>query len=201
MPANNSPHLVEPGDRFERLVVIEFSHNDKRHRRHYIVKCDCGNTKTVQGTLLRSGNTRSCGCLARDAKKAKTLPENRGVVNQIILQYKRHAKSRGIEFFLTYKEVDELVRKPCEYCGDVGGNVKKTKNYKEGFRYNGIDRVDSSGQYTSNNVVPCCAICNRAKRDMPRAAFLEWVDRVAKHQAAFASQWGEDLTHNVEVRG
>ena len=189
MPANNAPHLVAPGDRFERLVVIEFSHNDKRHRRHYIVKCDCGNTKTVQGTLLRSGNTRSCGCLARDAKKAKTLPENRGVVNQIILQYKRHAKSRGIEFFLTYQEVDELVRKPCEYCGDVGGNVKKTKNYKEGFRYNGIDRVDSSGQYTSSNVVPCCAVCNQAKRDMPRAAFLEWVARVAKHQAAFASQW------------
>lgn len=189
MPANNSPHLVSPGDRFERLVVIEFSHNDKRHRRHYIVKCDCGNTKTVQGTLLRSGNTRSCGCLAREAKKSKTLPENRAVVNQIILQYKRHARSRGIEFFLTYQEVDELVRKPCEYCGDAGGNVKKTKNYKEGFRYNGIDRVDSSGQYTSNNVVPCCAECNRAKRDMAQSEFLAWVKRVAMHQDAMAAQW------------
>ena len=191
MPANNSPHLVSPGDRFDRLVVIEFSHNDKRHRRHYIVKCDCGNTKTVQGTLLRSGNTRSCGCLAREAKKAKTLPENRGVVNQIILQYKRHARSRGIEFFLTYQEVDELVRKPCEYCGDAGGNVKKTKNFKEGFRYNGIDRVDSSGQYTSNNVVPCCAECNRAKRDMAQSEFLAWVKRVAMHQEAMAAQWGD----------
>jgi hypothetical protein len=27
--------------------------------------CSCGNTATVQGELLRSGNTRSCGCLRK----------------------------------------------------------------------------------------------------------------------------------------
>ena len=191
MPANNSPHLVSPGDRFDRLVVIEFSHNDKRHRRHYIVKCDCGNTKTVQGTLLRSGNTRSCGCLAREAKKAKTLPENRGVINQIILQYKRHAKDRSIDFDLSYETVDRLVRGSCHYCGVVGGNLKKTKNLKDGFRHNGIDRVDSSKNYTVDNVVSCCGLCNIAKRDMSSDEFIGLAKRIASHQVAMASQWGD----------
>lgn len=190
MPANNSHHLVSPGDRFERLVVIEFSHNDKRHRRHYIVKCDCGNTKTVQGTLLRSGNTRSCGCLAREAKKAKTLPENRGVINQIILQYKRHAKDRSIDFDLSYETVDRLVRGRCHYCGVVGGNLKKTKNLKDGFRHNGIDRVDSSKNYTEDNVVSCCGVCNIAKRDMSHDEFIGLAKRIANYQIAMASQWG-----------
>lgn len=69
MPANNSPHLVVTGDKFERLTVIGFSYNDKRYRRHYKVKCDCGNIKTVQGTLLRTGNTKSCGCLGKEIKR------------------------------------------------------------------------------------------------------------------------------------
>lgn len=189
MPSNKIPHLIQPGDKFSRLTVISFSHNDKRHRRHYEVKCDCGVIKTVQGTLLRSGNTQSCGCLSMEVKKSKLLPDNRGVINHIVLQYMRHAKTRGIDFKLTTGQVDALVRLPCHYCGATGQNLKKTKNCKDGFRHNGIDRVDSSMHYTVDNVVTCCAICNRAKRDMAQSEFLAWVKRVAMHQDAMANQW------------
>jgi hypothetical protein len=47
------------------------------------------------------------------------------VVNQIILQYKRHARTRGLNFSLSFDEVDSIIRLPCNYCGVIGGNLKK----------------------------------------------------------------------------
>jgi len=186
----DNPHLVKTGDVFQRLTVLGFSHKDKRSRRHYRVRCECGTIKTVQGTLMRTGNTKSCGCWSREiAGTRNKIPNNGAIVNFLILQYKRHARDRGIEFLLKREEVDWLVRQPCHYCGIDAGNITRIKNCRQGFRYNGIDRVDSRQPYTSGNVVPCCGLCNKAKRDMPRDVFIAWAIRVARHQEAFAAQW------------
>jgi hypothetical protein len=177
-------HKVFDGDVFSRLTVLGFSHHDKRFRRHYSVRCECGIVKTVQGTLLRSGNTKSCGCLAKESKSRFRLPNNRGIINQIILQYKRHARDRDIAFNLSFEEVENLVGKPCFYCGNPSGNLKITKNH-HGFPHNGIDRVDSTKSYYIENVVPCCGTCNKAKGRRSMKDFVEWAKRVA-----MAEQWG-----------
>ncbi len=177
------------GQTFARLTVIRFSHADARKRKHFHCVCSCGNEKVVHGASLSSGNTKSCGCLAKEARVKTRLPEDRGVINHIILQYKRHAVERGLAFSLDYTLVESLIRSPCTYCGVTGGNLKKTKNRKEGFPHNGIDRIDSSLGYHESNVVPCCGLCNRAKRDMPRDIFISWAKRVAAHQSAMAAQW------------
>lgn len=52
------------GERFGKLVVIEYSH--KKNNLHYWkCKCDCGNEKIAGGKSLKSGNTKSCGCIPR----------------------------------------------------------------------------------------------------------------------------------------
>lgn len=50
--------------RFGNLVVME--EVDKSYNGYiYKCKCDCGNEKNILGSSLRSGNTRSCGCLRK----------------------------------------------------------------------------------------------------------------------------------------
>lgn len=168
-----------------RLTILSFSHHDSKHRRHYLCQCECGNTKTVQMSLLSSGNTRSCGCLARETKAKQRLPNDAGVINHIVLQYQRHARDRGIGWHLTREEVDALVRQPCRYCGDPAGNLKRTKNHP-GFRHNGIDRRDPALPYVATNVVAACGRCNIAKGTMGEQEFFDWARRVA----AMAEQWG-----------
>lgn len=52
----------EVGNRYGRLTVVrEFRRT--RQGVYWLCKCDCGNEYAVLGTKLRSGNTRSCGCL------------------------------------------------------------------------------------------------------------------------------------------
>lgn len=186
MPANNSPHLVNQGDRFERLVVTGFSHNDKRHRRHYSVRCDCGTVKTVQGTLLRTGNTKSCGCLAKEARAATRVPGNHSEVTAIILGYKRHAINRGYAWNLSRNDVVALISDNCHYCGAPPSNTKTHKNTIQPLVYSGIDRTDNTRGYEPGNVVPCCAICNVAKGTQSIVEFKAWVARIS----AFAAQWG-----------
>ena len=57
----------EVGKKYNRLLVIEKSINDKYGNTKWKCKCDCGNIVEVIGTSLRNGSTKSCGCLLKDA--------------------------------------------------------------------------------------------------------------------------------------
>lgn len=58
------------GERFGRLVVIrpEEDHIDPsgRKRHMWLCRCDCGNTKVINGESLMCGYTKSCGCYQRE---------------------------------------------------------------------------------------------------------------------------------------
>jgi hypothetical protein len=56
------------GMKFDRLTVIRFLQPEERedYRRQWLCKCECGNEVQVNSNKLRSGHTRSCGCLMVD---------------------------------------------------------------------------------------------------------------------------------------
>jgi len=178
--------FIKPGDKFGRLTALQYLYTGKHYRRYFLFQCDCGKEITLQAGNVISGNTKSCGCLSREVKRAKRLPLNKGVINHLILQYKRHAKRRGISYNLNYDEFAHLISLPCHYCGLSPSNVKYTKNCKEGFVYSGIDRVNPDMGYFTSNTVPACAICNRAKSHMSLIEFRNWVSKLE----AMAEQWG-----------
>lgn len=55
------------GEVFGRLTALEkHAHNDKFNKVRWVCECECGATVLVTGEKLRSGNTKSCGCLMRE---------------------------------------------------------------------------------------------------------------------------------------
>lgn len=58
-------HVDLTGKRFNRLVVLGYSHTDKKTA-YWTCKCDCGKTATVRGKALKDNNTKSCGCLKNE---------------------------------------------------------------------------------------------------------------------------------------
>lgn len=55
---------IEIGQKFGRLTVLNRDLGEHTQRRVYWnCLCECGNTIAVAGKSLKSGNTRSCGCL------------------------------------------------------------------------------------------------------------------------------------------
>ncbi len=59
-----------PGVRFGKLTVLEEAPQRKGHR-YWRCRCDCGTERVVEGGHLRSGHTRSCGCLTVSANRAR----------------------------------------------------------------------------------------------------------------------------------
>ncbi len=49
------------GDRFGSVVVLEPAAHSVPGQTRSLVRCDCGNTKTVLNSALRIGSTKSCG--------------------------------------------------------------------------------------------------------------------------------------------
>jgi hypothetical protein len=60
---------VEPGARFGRWTVL--THPEAGHNRAAWCRCDCGTERKVAVINLLSGKSKSCGCLLRDAGRAR----------------------------------------------------------------------------------------------------------------------------------
>lgn len=53
------------GQKFGRLLVLERAENHGRQT-YWKCRCDCGNIKEINGSKLKNGHTKSCGCLSKE---------------------------------------------------------------------------------------------------------------------------------------
>ena len=60
--------IDEIGNKYEKLTVIAFD-KIENHCAFWKCKCECGNEIIVAGNHLRSGHTKSCGCLKSKGEK------------------------------------------------------------------------------------------------------------------------------------
>ena len=173
------------GQVFGRLTVIKFSGVDRHGQRMWLCKCACGKETTRPAGTLKSGNTKSCGCLHFELLK---VPKGKhpewgvgygiGARNTIISCYKKRAKDGGRVWNLTTDQAESIFRGNCHYCGKEPSHKSASKKMNGGYVYNGIDRIDNSKGYENGNVVSCCRRCNMAKNDMPYEEFVNLIERV-----------------------
>ncbi|MCK4500680.1 hypothetical protein KAU11_09280 [Candidatus Babeliales bacterium] len=61
------------GKKFGRLLVLEFKERTKHRKLKWLCRCDCGTEKIIDGSHMKSGKIKSCGCQQREnIKKACT---------------------------------------------------------------------------------------------------------------------------------
>jgi len=160
---------------FGRLTVLGDAERHPNGRLQWLCHCECGKDVIVLGYNLRMNQTRSCGCLKIDLH---SKPAGIAAKNRIKKSYKQNAKNRGIEWNLSDSKFSQLITDNCFYCGRCPTNHET--DTKHHLVYNGIDRVDNTKGYIDDNVVTCCAVCNRAKSDMTVSAFEVWATRVVR---------------------
>lgn len=169
----------ETGNRYGRLTVVSRC-GSLKGQAAWICRCDCGETVTTRGVSLRTGNTKSCGCIRSEVTRAaQLLPPGRAARNRAISNMKGNAKTRGLTWTIDDDVVDRLVAMDCHYCGCPPSNLVIGWPGSGDFVYSGIDRVDNRKGYETGNVVPCCALCNSAKNDLSVEEFEAWAIRLA----------------------
>lgn len=173
------------GKKFGRLTVVKRSIDSKwrqSRQARWLCKCECGKEKIINGSNLRAGYTKSCGCLSKEVvgKRSRLAPGLSNMRN-LITAYKYGAKKRGLEYKLTEEQFFEITQKDCYYCGKKPSNSYNRKEQNGEYIYNGIDRVNNDEGYTIENSVPCCHTCNRAKEKLTLQEFKDWIKIVYNH--------------------
>ena len=110
------------GQRFGRWLVIERAKNTSGYKVKWLCKCDCGNYKTITTDSLKSGNSRSCGCLAQElrAEKSGVLIKCEFCGKSFKVSPSRVVKIKycSSECFDKTRE-KKCVKKICERCGKI----------------------------------------------------------------------------------
>lgn len=162
-----NPLIDITGQRFGLLTAVSYVH--KAGQSNWLFRCDCGDTCIRQrGKLLNATNPPSCGCSGRPSLR-------RHWAGSVFSEARRSSARRGHPFNMTVEQFGELMSQPCHYCGGAPSTRHKT-----GLR-NGIDRVDSSRGYTTDNCVTCCFKCNRMKFNHSVTDFLAHISAIHQH--------------------
>lgn len=124
--SRNSQYDNIIGRRFGKLIVInELNKHDKNGHKHYLCKCDCGNTIEVTGNNLIWEQTKSCGCL----RKVKSLQKKKAVNNV--------SGKKGV-----YRD-----RYSGKWVASVGLNNRKHKKYTYNFNEAVEKRAELEREY------------------------------------------------------
>lgn len=194
---------VQIGQRFGRLIVVKRLQNDEHGGSVFDCRCDCGTAHhPVRGAFLsRKIPIKSCGCSRADHLARIHGIRRRGwgeaAKHAAYAQTKQSAKARGYEWKISEDKFHELAQQACRYCGSPPSNETAPRYGRYGtYRYNGIDRQDSTKGYVEGNMVPCCWRCNRAKCNMTLQEFLDWAGRLYAHSAR---SYSNDTTSDFEI--
>lgn len=117
----------------------------------------------LRGRKKSEAHRKNIGIGARKRKRPVRRRTARSAVDRRIGDSKGGASRRGLEWNLSQTEARNLVIGPCHYCG-LSSNV------------------DNNRGYLSGNCVSCCAMCNKGKSAYVVEKFLDWVERVYRHQ-------------------
>lgn len=137
------------GQRFGLLSVINRAENGKGGVTRWHCLCDCGRETTTSAAHLRSGHSRSCGCLGlKHATEAKIKHGDTGKSLYVVF----HAMHNRCEK-PNVKEFKWYGAKGVKVCDDWSEYTKfrdwaYENGYKEGLS---IDRIDPDGNYEPTN--------------------------------------------------
>jgi len=144
---------VKRGDRYGRLAVIE-EVEQQGYLRRFLCQCDCGATTIAVLKRLRQGDTKSCGCLAKETSARNG--RNCGPLTHGHSYHPLYNTWRGM--------IDRCTRPSTRwYCNYGGRGIgvcdewrdaatfiewAKSHGWEEGLQ---IDRIDNDGDYCPEN--------------------------------------------------
>jgi len=130
------------GEVFGRLTVLS---PETEYR--YLCRCECGKKKIIAGSSLRSGNTRSCGCL--NTEKIRKRSTVHGMCNTPEYNAYRSAKARcqneNNEFYADYggRGIEFRFLSFSEFLATLGPRPSSAYS---------LDREKVNGHYEPGNV-------------------------------------------------
>ncbi len=138
------------GKKFNMLTVLEeCNERDKRNKIMYKCQCDCGNIVIVNGNNLRSGNSKSCGCLNHKPNKHNF---KHGKIRTRL--YRIHHGMKDRCYNINGRDYNTYGHRNIVVCDEWLNDFMNFYNWaiNNGYKDNlTIDRIDVNGNYEPSN--------------------------------------------------
>lgn len=134
--------------RYGRLIILEQSGKNKWGEKLAVCKCDCGTIRTIRIKSLKKGDTKSCGCFARETRRKRKLT---------------HGRSKTYLYFVWRNMINRCKWEKSNSYKDYGGRgitiCKRWGNFENFLKDMGdrpttkhtLDRIDNNGDYSPEN--------------------------------------------------
>ena len=183
---------VKKGDVFGELTVIEVLYKRENKVDSKLMAnclCSCGTEKLVYTRNLTRGASNNCGCLTRKIQGLNSRKNfGEALLNRLIGTYKNNAKNRKLVFELNAKQLYNLFKGNCYYCGIPPSKLTTSSKHYGFIIWNGIDRLNSRVGYTSNNCVSCCETCNFLKSDYSEEEFMSIINKIYNNRMEYQEE-------------
>lgn len=135
--------------KFGRLTVIERAESKGGHIA-WLCKCDCGKESIVLGCHLKSGRSKSCGCLHNEqlAKRSTTHGMSYSRINKIYRGMKQRCNNPN------YTEFQYYGGRGISICDEWLSDFMAFYSWAMANGYRDdltIDRINVNGNYEPNN--------------------------------------------------
>lgn len=141
------------GQRFGRLTVLERCGSSKDGQKIYRCQCDCGRIKEVKSGNLRSGKTKSCGCITSEntTKRNKQNAVHGGCGTRLYTIWldmrQRCYNDKSINWHL-------YGGRGIKVCKEWDEDFAEFRDWALSHGYDNelqLDRIDNDGNYEPNN--------------------------------------------------
>lgn len=143
------PHLEDlTGKRFGRLTVLSLYCRTPQRKYLWKCQCDCGNICIVYGSKLRTGYTKSCGCLRHNSPSNKTHGKKNHALYPVWTQMRYRCSNPNHSAYKWYGG------KGIKVCNEWDTDFQKfydwmmSNGWESGLT---IDRIDPDGDYCPEN--------------------------------------------------
>jgi hypothetical protein len=136
------------GQTFSRLTVISRAEKDKRNKSQWNCLCSCGKNIRVVARSLKSGGTKSCGCLNTEKRKTNNLIHGMSYSPEYTTWKSIKARCYG-KNSLTQLYRDKGI-KVCDRWLESFENFYEDMGDRPSSKHS-IDRIDNDGDYCPEN--------------------------------------------------
>ena len=172
-----SKRQIKIGERYDKLVVIDYITEVSSKRTKSLVKCrcDCGNELIIIPSSLKSNLTNNCGCSPIGSWTG--IEEISGT---FLYRIKRNAEVRGLNYNLSPEFLWNLYLKQQRKCALTGLPITFSKDTtKTGSA--SLDRIDNDKGYENNNVQWVHKDINKMRMEFTIKYFIQMCKLVTKY--------------------